>query len=83
MNSCRANQHADEKQRLLAAEKETARLAWEDVFAIGTGFKYPQNLTQKLMVVVLVMGFDYYYYYTIWMSLVTGLFFLALLLNQW
>jgi len=24
----------------------------------------------------------YYYYYTIWMSLVTGLFFLVLLLNQ-
>jgi len=25
---------------------------------------------------------NYYYYYTIWISLVTGLFFLALLLNQ-
>jgi len=24
----------------------------------------------------------YYYYYTIWMSLITGLFFLVLLLNQ-
>jgi hypothetical protein len=38
--------------------KETARLAWKDSFASGTGFKYPQ----KLMVVVLVMGLDYYFY---------------------
>jgi len=30
-----------------------------------------------------VRGTNYiYYYYTIWMSLVTGLFFLVLLLNQ-
>ena len=30
----------------------------------------------------LYLLYYYYYYYTIWMSLVTGLFFLVLLLNQ-
>jgi len=44
-------------QRLLAAEKETARLPWEDSYATEIGFKYPQNL----MVVIFVMGFEHYY----------------------
>ena len=39
-------------------------------------------LTELCLTVRVYYYYYYYYYYTIWMSLVTGLFFLVLLLNQ-
>jgi len=46
------------------------------------------NMCQELQIFAVVYMYSgasyyyYHYYYTIWMSLVTGLFFLVLLLNQ-
>jgi len=48
--------------------------------------KNPVNLLLLLLLLLLIFLIfsllKIYYYYTIWMSLVTGLFFLVLLLNQ-
>ena len=56
----------------------------------GMSLTYFLNYLEMVPVAPIITGitlayyyyYYYYYYYTIWMSLVTGLFFLVLLLNQ-
>jgi hypothetical protein len=64
-------------------------MAIRKVFFVFLFMKVMSDLLEYVVLSVIMVRFQYsyyyyyyYYYYTIWMSLVTGLFFLVLLLNQ-